>query len=757
MALDFSKLNFFSRLDARARVFVLFGGVLGLLLLVYMGTKWLSGGSTAIGPSRVAGAPQGLKSIPGGQLTPEYYRALAQANAQAAQQAKMTGGSAVPTLLNIGGQPVASSPGQCNIICSDQMANVKSILDEWVKQGKLAPELATALEGLADKNGSVDEYANELDQLVRQGKLTPEQARELLEQYKKQHTNSLLLDSAKTMDSMIKANQLPLDIANQLLAAQKSGVSPADYAAILQKMVAAGKISPTTAQRLLAQYSQQYAKEITMQSIAWLQQLARDGQISPEVEKRLIELENQGAAINVVAETLQKYVAAGKLIPAVSARILEQYNREKAAIGTPGVLSQLLQQGEAQLDADLNDFMKAGKVSPDAASQLHDMAQNDASLEDFTAAVNGLVAKGKISKDAANRLIGDYTSLKQRRTLAQRLAALQANNASPVAYADALKAAVQAGLITPDQAAQLMQQYAAMTSKEITGQTALSQTVANAAPGTPTPNQFTAAETQTAQRAAQDEQARIEAIMSAMSNQAQQLIVSWQPPAMSHKEGTPAVSAASESNVSGAVNKASSNSPFGAAGQPAGPPLIKAGSIIFAVLDTAVNSDYPDSPVLATIVDGPFKGAKMLGKLTTTKGVSGQLDRVSLNFSLMNLDAWSSSKAVTAFAIDPDTARTVLASQVNYHYMKRFGAIMATSFLQGYANAVNSSASTSTTGIFGTSTTHPQLSPSNKLLVALGQMGQTLGTATQNYINTPPTVKVDSGVSLGILFMADVS
>ena len=81
---------------------------------------------------------------------------------------------------------------------------------------------------------------------------------------------------------------------------------------------------------------------------------------------------------------------------------------------------------------------------------------------------------------------------------------------------------------------------------------------------------------------------------------------------------------------------------------------------------------------------------------------------------------------------------------------------MAFSFLQGYSSAITN-AGTSTTGIFGTSTTHPSLSPSSKTLVGLGQVGQTMGTATQNWINRPPTVKVDSGVGLGILFMTDIT
>ena len=122
----------------------------------------------------------------------------------------------------------------------------------------------------------------------------------------------------------------------------------------------------------------------------------------------------------------------------------------------------------------------------------------------------------------------------------------------------------------------------------------------------------------------------------------------------------------------------------------------------------------------------------------------------------MNQDDCEKSKAVTAYAIDPDKARTALATSVNYHYLQRFGAIMATSFMQGYATAITN-AGTSTTGIFGTSTTHPSLSPSKSIAVGLGQVGTTLGTVTQNYVNIPPTVRVDSGVGLGILFMTDVS
>ena len=268
-----------------------------------------------------------------------------------------------------------------------------------------------------------------------------------------------------------------------------------------------------------------------------------------------------------------------------------------------------------------------------------------------------------------------------------------------------------------------------------------------------TEDEFAAAQAKAQQAAAEAEQAQIQALESAMSGQSSQLISSWQPSEMRQWAGA----AASPATV-GLKSKEAGGEAGTATGEAAatGAPLIKAGSILFAVLDTAVNSDYPDSPVMATIVLGPFKGAKLLGKLTTAKGVAGQMDRVSLAFSMMNMEIWPKEKTISAYAIDPDTARVVLASSVNYHYAMRYGAYMATSFLQGYATAITN-AGTATTGIFGTSTTHPNLSPGNKVAVAFGQMGQNLSSVTQNYTNIPPTVKVDSGVGLGILFMADVT
>jgi type IV secretory pathway VirB10-like protein len=739
-------------------VLVLFMAVLGIILLVYLATKYFLGGEGAVGPSRVASAPAGLQSIPGGTTaTAEYQHALNQANTQAAEAAKMSGTSAIPTQINTGS--VNFGPGSC-VICSDKSANVKRLLDEWVRAGKINPDVANLLNDLASKNVPVEEYAAMLDKLVKQGKLTPAQARELLDEYKKQHANALLGDSEKMMDDMIKSGDIPLDAANQLLDAQKREVSPSDYAALLQQMVKDKKITPAVAQKLLKQYAEQRLQEALKRQAANIAEMAAAGAITPEVAKKLMDLTQKNVPVDAYAKELNDLVAQGKLTPAVAAQLLSDYKKLKAANGTLGTIDALLQKAEDAAFQEISDLLSAGKISPDVAAQLTSMIQNNISMDNFKAAINDMVQKKQLTPDIAQLKIGDYMKVKQLREAKQQLLDLQSNNAKPADYAAALKQLVASGAITPDEAAQLMQDYQNLSMEPVApipagAFGALAQRVANAnAATTEAPETFAAVQTQAVAETDQQREARLEALMNGMNTQATQLISSWQAPVMAHKERS-ASTTTSGSQAAGTTETTVSTSTTSASSLTA-PSLIKGGTIIFAVLDTAINSDYPDTPVMATVVEGKFKGAKLLGKIVTTKGVTGQMDRVSLTFSLMNEDAWPKSKSITAFGIDPDTARLAIASSVDYHYMMRFGAMMATSFLQGYSTAITNAGS-STTGIFGTSTTHPALSGGNKIMVGLGQMGQTLGAATQNYINRPPTVRVDSGVSLGILFMTDVT
>lgn len=186
---------------------------------------------------------------------------------------------------------------------------------------------------------------------------------------------------------------------------------------------------------------------------------------------------------------------------------------------------------------------------------------------------------------------------------------------------------------------------------------------------------------------------------------------------------------------------------------------IKAGTVYYAVLDTSISSDEP-SPILATIVEGPYKGSKLVGAFTAAPQPGGlPAEKLIVNFTTMNIPEAPASISINAVAIDPDTARTALATDVDHHYLLRYGTIFASAFLVGYAKVLTSQGSVQTTSANGLSTTTTSATLNNRqqILAALGQVGQQLGQSWKAYSTIPPTVTVDQGTGVGILFLSDVS
>lgn len=180
-----------------------------------------------------------------------------------------------------------------------------------------------------------------------------------------------------------------------------------------------------------------------------------------------------------------------------------------------------------------------------------------------------------------------------------------------------------------------------------------------------------------------------------------------------------------------------------------GPAFVRAGSVVPAVMLTAINSDEP-GPVLAQIVTGPLKGARLIGQMVSSD------QRVVVQFSSLSMPGASQTFNISSFAIDPDTSRTGLATDVNNHYFLRYGLGLAAAFISGYGEAVQNAGSTTTTDAFGGTTTimgdmtHKQIAES-----AFGKVGQKLGSELDKETNRAPTVTVASGTSIGVLFMAD--
>lgn len=182
---------------------------------------------------------------------------------------------------------------------------------------------------------------------------------------------------------------------------------------------------------------------------------------------------------------------------------------------------------------------------------------------------------------------------------------------------------------------------------------------------------------------------------------------------------------------------------------PGMPPLYKAGDIIFAIMETSVNSDEP-GPVLSEVISGPLKGAKLIGSF---KRVDAQL---FIEFSLLSAPNKDQSLPVKAVAIDPQTARTALSTNVDYHRLLRYSTLFASSFLQGVGDAILAGIQPET-WVTGESITISDVSVSTRdaALVGLGEVGTKMGEKLDPLFDRPPTVTLDSGTSIGLLFLQD--
>ena len=260
---------------------------------------------------------------------------------------------------------------------------------------------------------------------------------------------------------------------------------------------------------------------------------------------------------------------------------------------------------------------------------------------------------------------------------------------------------------------------------------------------------------QKSQMADQKYQQKVQQRISSMTSFANQLMQGWkQSPNQSYVAGTATV----DKNAIGAEGKL--NIPGGmvnATSPTAESVIIKMGDVLFAVIDTSVNTDEP-GPILATIVSGPLKGSKLIG----TFNLPANAEKMVISFNSMSVPGAPKTLSISAFAIDPETARTALSSETDHHYLSRYGALFASTFLEGFGNAFQS-ADTSITigGEGGVQNTTIQngigRSTLENAVIGLATVGKAWGQYAQQGINRKPTIEVYSGTGVGILFTQDVT
>lgn len=184
-------------------------------------------------------------------------------------------------------------------------------------------------------------------------------------------------------------------------------------------------------------------------------------------------------------------------------------------------------------------------------------------------------------------------------------------------------------------------------------------------------------------------------------------------------------------------------------GKDLGPRVIRAGQIYLATLDGAINTDV-GGDVAATIRTGPAAGAQVIGKVTRKDELA------TVDFVMLSDAKYSQSMKITAVAVDAVNAGNGVASDVDTHLAPKLVAAFSISLLKGFSDAVKLSGTTQVSDNGQVTTTRPELSKRDQLLLAGGEVGNFVGKMLEPTLSRPPTVKAKRGDVIGIFFTQDV-
>lgn len=178
--------------------------------------------------------------------------------------------------------------------------------------------------------------------------------------------------------------------------------------------------------------------------------------------------------------------------------------------------------------------------------------------------------------------------------------------------------------------------------------------------------------------------------------------------------------------------------------------VFDAGDISMAETDLEINTDIPGNTVRATIIAGPHRGGVLLGSYSAGKETAG------LTFTTLKSPLYKDALQINAIAIDPSMSRIALTGGVDKHYLLRYGTMMATSFISGFADAVSRSNTTTTSSLVGTTTSYGELDGKDQVAVALGKVGDNFANSFNDIVNMPTTITIPSKTQFGLMMLQAV-
>lgn len=180
---------------------------------------------------------------------------------------------------------------------------------------------------------------------------------------------------------------------------------------------------------------------------------------------------------------------------------------------------------------------------------------------------------------------------------------------------------------------------------------------------------------------------------------------------------------------------------------------IPAGTILYATLETGINSDVAGVPIMAQVRRGALKGARLIGNFKRSD------DYVVLQFASGTSPQGSPLK-MNGVAVDVGTRMAGVADDVDNHYFQRYGALLGAAFLQGYGEIMRESLRQVeyVQTADGESTPVQTTSDDNAKVVkgSLATVGAELANQLRKSADRPPTVTMYPGSEIGILVVEPV-
>ncbi len=180
--------------------------------------------------------------------------------------------------------------------------------------------------------------------------------------------------------------------------------------------------------------------------------------------------------------------------------------------------------------------------------------------------------------------------------------------------------------------------------------------------------------------------------------------------------------------------------------------VMRPGDILYAETITSLTSDLP-GPVVVDVIQGEHLGARLVGEFQLAPSADGLL----IEFRSITL-ADGRTTGVTAFAVDPVTAESQVASSVDRRWLARFAPGMAASFVAGLAASAAQGVGTALTLGSGTvvQLSSAERSTRQHLASGLAAAGEKAADLIQDAAPTGPEIRLESGTGLAVLIVDPV-